>query len=230
MKKSNILLVAGFLAVVVLISAIHISLYANYKAGKYTIYNADDNLATDAFLTFPNIAFLSLRNVPNATVKFSDVAKMEKTDKEDLQFTRNGDTLVITAREDANVDRIADQILYVPSNVTLDLSNSSLSIVPGKRPVESSPVVYLKRSDVWFAGTGSPFQLGRVKVVATDSSSVTFEGNTQVAFLDVQLSRSSLRYADGDFGQLSIVTDSLSRISLLSKHLLKANIKTIAPR
>jgi len=231
MKKSNILLVAGFLAMVVFISAIHISLYAKYKAGDYTIYHADEDLLADALQTFPNIAFVSVRNVPNATVKFSDVAQVEKLDKDDLQYSRRGDTLVISASEDVDRDRISGRVLYVPYNATLDVSNSSLSIVPAKGTANSKPVIYLKKSVVWFAGgTKSPFQLGQVKVIATDSSSVAFHGNTQVASLDVQLSRSSLEYADGDFGQLSITTDSLSHISLLSKHLLKAAIKTIAPQ
>ncbi|RYF85472.1 MAG: hypothetical protein EON98_06475 [Chitinophagaceae bacterium] len=230
MKKSNILLVAGFLAIVVFISAIHISLYAKYKAGDYTIYHADEDLLADALQTFPNIAFVSVQNVPNATIKFSDVAAVEKSDKNDLLYTRSGDTLLIRAGEDANPDRIAGQIIYLPYNTTLNVSNSSLFFVPGKKMAESTPVIYLKKSSVMFGGTRSQFQLKSVKVVATDSSSVLFQGNTQVAVLDVQLSQSSLEYADGDFGQLSIVTDSLSRISLLSKHLLKANIKTIAPR
>jgi hypothetical protein len=46
----------------------------------------------------------------------------------------------------------------------------------------------------------------------------------------LQLSNSGIEAPEGDFGQLSIVTDSLSRISLQSKLLLKANIKTSTPQ
>jgi hypothetical protein len=53
-----------------------------------------------------------------------------------------------------------------------------------------------------------------------------FHDNTQVDHLDLQLSNSVLESAEGNFGQLTIVTDSLSRISLPTKQLLKANIRT----
>jgi len=230
MKKSNLLLIVGFLGIILLVTAIHISLYAKYKSGDFTIYNEEEDFVADALQTFPNIAFVSVRNVPVVNVKFSDVAQVEKTDNEDLQYSRSGDTLVISAKVGADRDRIGLHALYIPNNVTLSVFNSSISFLPGKKTAEINPVVYLKKSKVYFLGEERPFQLGRVKIVATDSSSASFFGNTQVGNLDVQLSQSSVEYKEGDFGQMSIVTDSSSRISLQSKHLLKANIKTIAPQ
>ena len=230
MKKSNILLISGFLGIVLLVSAIHISLYAKYKAGDYTIYNEEDDLAADALQTFPNIAFVSIRNVPNVNVKFSDVARVEKNDDEDLQYSRSGDTLVISTKGGFDRESISLHEVQVPNNVTMSVFNSSLSLFPSRKPAQSNPVIYLNKSHVRFSPTETMFQLGHVKIVATDSSSASFQGNTQVNLLEVQLSRSSIEYQDGDFGQMSIVTDSLSRISLQSKHLLKANIKTIAPQ
>lgn len=229
MKKSNLLLLGGFLAVVLLVSAIHITLYAKYKAGDFTIYNAEDDLSAQSMQSFPNIAFVSVRNVPAAAIKFSDVAQVEKGDDEDLQYTRSGDTLMISAREDADMGDIGYHLVYLPRNATLSVFNSSLSFEDDKTTVQNSPVIYLKKSRVFFSGLDSPFRLGHVKLVASDSSTASFRGETHVNHLEVQLTNSAIEYMDGDFGQLSITTDSLSRISLQSKHLLKANIKTIAP-
>ena len=230
MKKSNLLLIAGFLAIVLLISAIHISLYAKYKAGDYTIYNEDEDLAAEVLQTFPNIAFVTVRNVPSVNVKFGDVAQVGKAADEDLQYTRTGDTLVISAKTGFDRDRINLHVIHVPNNVTLSAFNSTLSFVPGKQTSPSSSTIYLQKSKVYFSADEGQLQLGNIKIVAADSSFATFMDNTQVAQLDVQLSKSSIEYRDGDFGQMSIITDSLSRISLQSKHLLKANIKTIPPQ
>src|SRR5829696_7722228 len=99
MKKSNKLLLAGFLAVVLLISAIHITLYAKYKAGDYTIYNPEDDLTAQSMQSFPNILFVSVQNVPLGNVKYHDVAQVEKGEEDDIQYVRKGDTLVITGKD-----------------------------------------------------------------------------------------------------------------------------------
>jgi len=230
MKKSNKLLLAGFLAVVLLITAIHISLYAKYKNGDYTIFHEAD-LSPQSMEPFPNILFVSMRNVSGATVKFSDVAGIEKFEESDIKYVRKGDTLLITGRHgihDQDFDYPVE--FHLPYNVRLSLHNSSLSFRPGKTTVQNNPVIYLQKSQAFFSGTEAPLQFTHVKVIAADSSAVLFHGNTQVNNLEVQLTNSSFEYGDGNFGQLSIITDSLSRLSLQLKHLLKANIKTIAPQ
>ena len=225
MKTSNKLLLAGFLLVVVLITTIHISLYAKYKAGDFTVYHGDEEILP--MQTFPNILFVSMHNLDAATVRFSDSTQVEKREEADIQYVQNGDSLVITNKQAGNSQNFHYPLeVTLPHNVKLSLYNSSVSFLPGKRNIESNLVIYLQKSAARFSG--NPFQLGNVKVHATDSSTVLFHGNTQVNNLDVQLSNSTIEYGEGDFGQLSIATDSASRISLQSKHLLKAAIKTIS--
>lgn len=231
MKKSNKILLAGFLTGLSLITAIHVTLYAKYKAGNYIIYNTEEERKPQAVQTFPNILFVSVRNVNDATVKFSDVAGVEKSEETGIVYARRGDTLLITGSDSANQEDVRHQVaLNIPYNATLSVFNSFVSFKGDKKMAESNPVINLQKSQALFSGTGLPLQLGHVKVIASDSSAAMFRGNTQVKNLEVQLSTSSIEYTDGDFGQLSIVTDSVSRISLQSKHLLKANIKTIAPQ
>ena len=230
MKKSNKLLLAGFLAVVVLITAIHVSLYAKYKNGNYTIFHAAD-LSPQSMEPFPNVLFISIRNVAGATVTFSDMAAVEKVAEGNIQYVRSGDTLLITGRAGVNTRDFDYPVeFHLPYNAKLSVHNSSLSFKQGKTTVESNPVIYLQNSQAIFSGAKSLLLLGHVKVVASDSSAALFYGNTQINNLEVQLSNSSFEHGEGNFGQLSIITDSLSRLSLQSKHLLKASIKTITPQ
>ncbi|HVF82488.1 MAG TPA: hypothetical protein VM884_11160 [Flavisolibacter sp.] len=228
MKKSNKLLLAGFFTGLLLITAIHITLYAKYKAGNYTIYNSAEDLTPQSMHTFPNILFVSVRNVPGATVQFSNVAQVEKGEGVDIQYVQKGDTLLITGKKDAHREDFQDPVaFYLPHNATLSVFNSSLYFTAGKKIAGNNPVIYLQNSQAFFSGEAGPLQFGQVKVEASDSSTLAFQGNTQVNTLEVKLLNSTIEYTEGNFGQLSIVTDSLSRISLQSKHLLKANIKSI---
>ena len=228
MKKSNKLLLGGFLTLLLILAAIHIALYAKYKAGDYTIYNEEDDLTSLSMQQFPNILFVTLRNVPEGTVKFSDVAQLEKGKEDDFQYTRNGDTLQITGT--ANQQEYRRPVtFYLPANATLSLFNSSFVFEAGKEVTQNNPVVYLQNSRAIFPGNQGPFSLGHLRIVASDNSGVYFRGNTQVARLDVRLLNSEIEATESDFGQLSIETDSLSRISLPAKQLLKATIGTTTP-
>ena len=228
MKKSNKLLLGGFLTVVLLISAIHITLYAKYKAGQYTVYHAKEDLPPQSLQTFPNILFVSVRNVPGATVRFSEVAQVGKRDDDEIQYVQKGDTLLISGKGRVNEVGILHPIVFhLPSTATVSLLNSTLSFEGSKTTNENNPVIYLEKSTAVFSGTRGPSRLGHLKVVASNSSTAAFRGNILINHLDVQLSNSSIENTEGIFSQLSVVTDSLSHISLPSKQLLKANIKTI---
>jgi hypothetical protein len=220
MKKSNKLLLAGFLAVV----------YANYKAGRYTLYNADNDQPVLPMRTFPNILFVTMRNVSGASVKFGDTAAVSQSEGDQIQYARKGDTLLITGSNNTRQEDFGHRVvLNLPYQATLSLISSSASMEAGKNTAESNPVIYLKNSRMAFSGAGAPLRFGRVKIVASDSSRATFGNQTQIGSLEAQVFDSALEYGEGDVGQLSIVTDSLSHLSLSSKLLLKANIKTISP-
>jgi len=206
------------------ITAIHLTLYAKYKANDFTLYNSADDQAAEALQSFPNILFVSVRNVPIATVQFGDVAKAEKEKKDDITYVRSGDTLQISGN--TNQEGFQRPVtLYVPANVTLSAFNSSLTFAPGNKTAQNNPSIYLQKSSAVFPGLKGAFQLGHLSIQAVDSSLVVFDENTQVNQLDLRLSNSSVQSIESRIGQLSIVTDSLSRISLPAHQLLKATIK-----
>jgi hypothetical protein len=225
MKKSNKLLLGGFLTVILLITGIHIALYAKYKNGNYTIYHPEDS----SLQSFPGVSFVTVRNVGGATVHFGDIAELQKVKGDVLQYVQKGDSLVITGRDgDYWTDGRPQVRITLPSNITLSVFNSFISFEKGKETSETNAVINLQNSHAIFLDPKNAIQLGHIKLAASDSSLAAFHGNTQVNQLEVQLTNSALEYNEGDAGQLSIVTDSISRISLQSKHLLKAKITTVS--
>jgi hypothetical protein len=229
MKKSNKLILAGFLLMVLIITAIHITIYAKYKNGEYTIYNVEDHLMPDSMESFPGIRFISVRNIPGGVAKFGDIAQVEKIDENQIQYSRNGDTLIVTGRDGGVNQRVVrDRVAFTfPYNTTLSFFNSSLTLKTGNKSTEINAELHLQKSSALFFGTDNPLRFGTMKVFASDSSIASFKGNTQIGNFEVQLSGSAIEYGEGNFDQLSIVTDSVSRISLQTKHLLKAKITTV---
>jgi hypothetical protein len=227
MKKSNKLLLGGFLTVILTIAGIHVALYAKYKSGNYTIYYPEDDRASDRMQSFQSVSVVVVRNVSGVSFQFGDQAQVEKGKEEVIQYTQKGDSLVITGTH-AYVDPYRRRLvnLTLPYNATLSAVNSFLYFEKGKKDGNNNTVIYLQKSRAVFFESGAPSMLGHVKIIASDSSVAAFHGNTHVSNLEVQLSNSALEYNEGDAGQLSIVTDSLSRLSLQSKQLLKAKITT----
>jgi hypothetical protein len=224
MKKSNKLLLGGFLTLLLFVTAIHLTLYAKYKSGDFTIFNADEDLAPLSLQQYPNILFVSVQNVPQAAVRFSDVAGVEKGKEGDLQFIQRGDTLQITGKG-ALQGFESSAKFFLPHNATLSAFNSSLSFIADKKMAQHNQTIYLKKSTAIFYGGEKSLQLGRLEVNASDSSFVLFRGNSQVAQLNVQLSNSTIEATEANFDQLAIATDSLSHIAMTTKQLLKASIR-----
>lgn len=222
MKKSNKLLLGALATIMLMITGVHIALYAKYKKGDHTLYMPGQDLQT-----FNDIKYVSIRDVDNMLVTFGDTAQTSKDNPDELLFDQKGDTLVITGKLQVEPPGYRPDVrITLPYNATVSLTNSVLLLEPGLNTKENNPVFHLQQSQIFFQGIKNKLSLGRVRITATDSSAAIFQGNTHVDTLDVQLSGSSIDYMDGNFGQLSILTDSISRISLQTKHLLRANIRT----
>ena len=214
MKKSNKILLGGFLAVLLLIITAHFTLYAKYKSNRAVP-------ALSEAATFQNIKFISLRNIADGSVRFVDATQVQRG-KGEAQYAQVGDTLLVSGNDAGHA-----VAFNLPDGITVSVVNSSVSF-NSESATGNAPVIYLKNSKAVFGAQG-PFRLGRLKLVALENSTVLFVGNVQADDLEVQLSGSTLEDVQGNFGSLTIITDSISRISLQSKHLLKANIKTITP-
>lgn len=226
MKTSNKLLLAGFLMVVALISALHITLYAKYKAGNYSTYNADDELPADALQSFPNTRVVVLRNLRQANVQFANSTQLERTEEGGFQVQQRGDTLVIAAKDSTKQDGIWHAVnLRLPASITVMAFHTSLRVESGRTAAD--PVFLLEKSAVDFFGPDNIPSFGEMKLVATENSAIYFRNKSMINRLDLQLSNSIINYDGGEIGQLSIQSDSLSHISFPSKQLLKATINPL---
>jgi hypothetical protein len=165
MKKSNKLLLGGFLTVILMITGLHIAIYAKYKNGSYTIYHRhrEEIKKDEGMQSFPDVKFITIRDVPMASVYFSRYAEAEKGREALIQIIQKGDSLVIIGQPD------------------------------GKSPDGRAR--------------------GMVTIILPENATL-FVVNSYIHF-------------QGEAHPLSIVTDSISRFSVQSKHLLKTTITTI---
>ncbi|MBO9658183.1 MAG: hypothetical protein J7527_05100 [Chitinophagaceae bacterium] len=227
MKKSNKILLGGFLVVILLITGIHITLYAKYKSGYYTIYKPEDKNNQASMQSFPNVSNVVVRDC-GAKIEFGSTLSIDKGNRYFIQYEQRGDSLVISVRdsEDKRVRR-GGVHLVLPADVTVSAFNSDISCDNVNDSANIHPAFFLDHSDISFRSPGKSSVLGHVKVNAWNSSGVYFLGNAVVSHLEVELKNSSLEYHDGEIGQLSIATDSSSQLTLQSKHLLKAKITSI---
>jgi hypothetical protein len=131
MKKSNKLLLGAFLTVMLLITGIHIALFAKYKNGNYTIYHREVKHEDDRMQKFPGVSFVSVRNVRIATVLFGDTAAVEKSNGNIIRYEQRGDSLFITGHyynNDQSDDRFQVN-LTLPYNVSIETDSvSSISL------------------------------------------------------------------------------------------------------
>jgi hypothetical protein len=224
MKKSNKILLGGFVTFLLIISVFHIILYAKYKKGDLTIYDETNELKSKQIKSVPQAKYVVIRNLNHATITFGEVPGVEENPyvKHDVV----GDSLIISGYVGQDQPAVPTTVV-LPYNSAVSISNSMISCnQPGENAMPNSPSFSLQKTQLTFFSRENPFHLTDVRIVAADSSTAFFTANTHVKNLNVQLWNSAIDYHGGDLGQLNIVTDSVSRISLQSKHLLKANIRT----
>jgi hypothetical protein len=131
MKKSNKLLLGGFLTVILIFAGIHIALFAKYKNGNYTLYHREVKDKGERMQKYPGVSFVIVRNVRIATILFGDTAAVEKGKEELIQYEQKGDSLVITGRN-YNHDHPDERLqvnITLPYNVTIETDSvSSVSL------------------------------------------------------------------------------------------------------
>jgi len=227
MKKSNKLLLGGFLTLLLAIAAVQITLSARYKSGNYTLYTVDRDPAFEAIEGFSGARTIKVENISSASIAFSDVPLVSKQYKHLLELVRDGETLVIRGKYKFNWDDSSDQvILYLPANLSYTLKNSTIIFRSVKLSQITNVDVNLQNGNAIFSGTRVPMSLDNLKIVALQNSNASLIGNTTIKNMDVQLSNSSVSVNEATPGNISIITDSISRISLPYKLFSTAKITT----
>jgi hypothetical protein len=228
MKKSNKLILGGFLAGLLFIAGIHITLYAKYKKGDYTLVK-HDTFSNIEMKSFDGVTHVSIRYVQPAIVSFEEKAQVEV--RQDVNYLQQGNTLLIFADDTtANYqmerpDRSTK--ISVPYGASVDFFRTSGGFRQTDSSSPMSGIISLSHSFLQFSKEpGKIFQVGNLKINASDSSTIGFT-NTNVDSLSVQLTNSIFNFHAGTFRKLTILTDSISQISLPPKQLSKADIQLL---
>ncbi|RYY11313.1 MAG: hypothetical protein EOO04_35460 [Chitinophagaceae bacterium] len=77
MRTSNKILLGGFLFLILLVTGLHVTIYAKYKSGHYTIYQPG-KIRQPSLQSFPGVSVVSIHDI-GADIEFGDVAAMEKS-------------------------------------------------------------------------------------------------------------------------------------------------------
>lgn len=228
MKKSNKLLFGAFIGGILFLSAIHISLFAKYRSGDHIPFTGE--MESLFMQSYPHVKFVSIRNVENIAIQFGDSLKTEKAEDKDLKFSQEGDTLHIQRADTASQDGYWEGLrIQLPYGMPVTAFNSQLYF-SGKGSSDTAVFpLLLNKSRASFYGEHQAMQLGNVQLTAVNHSGAEFH-NSHINTLGVHLNNSSLEDIAGTIDSLAITTDIASRISLQTKHLLKAKINTTPPK
>ncbi|HZH94827.1 MAG TPA: hypothetical protein VEY06_03040 [Flavisolibacter sp.] len=234
MKKSNRILLGIFLTAVLLVAAVHVTLYAKYRSGDYTVL---DDMQSMVMQSFPHVKFVSVSNM-SVSIGFADSAQVEKTEDKEIRFYQKSDTLHIVGTDSSDNGKYNHFLtINLPINTSVSGYNTALSFVNRTEVGPQNFSMYLNNSELLFSDRREggddksnkikPVSFGNVKVTAMNNSVVAIDDtHTVIDNLDLELANSSIRDNKGSIGRLSIKTDSLSHISLQAKHFFHVKSNT----
>ena len=232
MRKSNKILIGIFLSFVLLILAVHFTLYAKYSSGDFTSkkIEREDHSKTQVFAGVTNLTVSSLENLE---IRFADTLKVE-TDKNTspaLKISAANGTLVITgadtsgaAREDQSRKRTFDRVVvYLPASVAAEIKFSEAQVFgyndSTKRDSRSFTLVETRMNLTSHRGETSDYA-GTLNITASSKSEVNIF-NMIVDDLKVSLNNSAFSDNGFETRSISIQTDEASRLNLSGANLRK---------
>src|ERR1700733_3371730 len=137
MRTSNKILLGIFVGPLIIITCIHVALYAKYKSGHYVaMQTVQEDRYTTAY--YKNISTVSVYGLNNFTIKPSDSIKLEVEKSRDghLHYSFDGNTLVIhgdTTIKHSNgtsdYNRSYESVtLYLPLGTTVSADNAEITL------------------------------------------------------------------------------------------------------
>jgi hypothetical protein len=233
MKTSNKILLGTFFTLLFIILAVHITLYAKYKKGDYTLVS-DDMWPTNMITySLENVKYVSLDNIENITVSTSDSNKLQydKADEGDeniLSVIRKDDTLFLSGKSATrNEGRwYRTTHLSLAGLLPLKVTNSQIHVgVSAKKSlVPLSMDIMLDRSFMDVNNRHkNALSFGTFKINAINKSRIDLY-NLTTNFLDVKLDDSFLEENTLTADSIRVITDLDSKLELTGKNLVKAKI------
>ena len=238
MRTSNKILLGTFLTAILLISAIHIALYAKYKNGSYSTLKEieEDNFNHHSI---KNVTRIIATGFENITLIPSDTAKLdiEKSTQNNVRFEIKDGTLIIRGdsvfREPGKPDYIQrsyqDINIYLPSFQNITVDNSTLYINGSKDSsnAKSYEIDLQNGSSFDFRdryNNDSTYSYFKSLRIRADNSEIGFDELCKIALLQVELKHSEFNDNSAKFEKISIKLDSLSNINMQGYNLQKTEM------
>lgn len=234
MKTSNKILLGAFLAVLIILLSVHISLYAKYKKGEFKI--AGDDMWPTNMITYSldDVKYVSVDNLEHLVIRQGDSSKLRydkpiEGDDNILSVTKKNDTLFLSGKSALNKKGrwYRPTSLSLAGLLPLKITNSKVHMGTELQKSGISPASIDMMLDNSFLEVNirqkNALRFGTIKINAVNKSRIYFY-NLTTNFLDVALSDSFLEETTVVADSIRLSTDAASKFELSGKNLVKAKI------
>jgi hypothetical protein len=237
MKTSNKLLLSFLVLTLLVLTGIHLALYAKLKNGDFTVEKGDNRSET---INLQPVKFLRLQGLDDVSIVYSDTfsLEIEKEYPSYFKYSVSGDTLIvkgdtIVSRRGAKAERRNLRhrvVLHLPELEGIKVLYSGLTLRGGSdTAVIGDFNIDLHQSRLLLGKQiggpeKKPVYFNRLKVVARDASNVVLgASNFNISDFDCTLLGSRLNDENANAGRLTLTTDEQSSVQLSGNNIRKLN-------
>lgn len=234
MKTSNKILLSLFIAVLLILTGIHVALTQKYKNGGFTLSKSGDNRNS---VTIKPVKYVRLNGLGNVELVPSDASRLEheKNMPASFRYYVTGDTLVVTGDSISSLpgernDRgnIQQEItLHLPALAMIVAENTSL-VMHGKSDTAQGVAtrIELRESRLYFGNrrnkNNAATYFDNLVVSAKQRSEIELTSNNiHFSTLAFELEKSIFRDNEVDIKNLSIKADDSSLVQISGRNLQK---------
>ncbi len=239
MRTSNKILLGIFAGPLIIVAALHLTLYAKYKSGHYV---AMKTVQEDRYMryAFKNIRHIAVYGINNFNIKPADSLKLEieKDERDHLHYTIVGDSLIIHGDStikrpngSSDIERSYQQVnLFLPASETITANNSDINLKGSKDSANAKSYHFYLNNDASLkveqeGDDSSHVYFKELAVQASHSAGIEFTAHTYIFNLNLTLVTSAFTDNGAFVDKLMIDADKESNISLKGDNLKKLNLK-----
>jgi hypothetical protein len=238
MRTSNKILLGIFAGPLVILTLIHVSLYAKYKSGNYV---AMKTVNEDRFVrhSLKNITHIAVYGLNNFRMVHSDSSTLEMEKNEDghLHYTINGDSLVIHGDSMINRPGQASEpersyqavTVYLPAPAIVTADNTEVTLQGTTDSLKAGSYQFSLTHSASFkveenGNDATPVYFKELVIQASHAAGIEFTGNTSMAELQLTMVESEFTDNGASIGKLTVNADKVSTITLKGDNLKKLNL------
>ncbi|HEX6432390.1 MAG TPA: hypothetical protein VF008_32075 [Niastella sp.] len=222
MKTSNKLLLAIFLSIILLTTAVQLMVYAKYKRGDYVKFDRDI-FSSFTKVDIPAVRFISITGMGNISIMPGDTSKLEiqKEKVSPLTYRVVNDTLIVIGDSTHAIDdpergnRNYNHVnVYLPATVQINASNSVLRVGGADdSTIAPSYTVKLEKDSRLFINNNATVYFNQLNI-NSDHSKIELNDHAFVNDLNVQLIKSEINDKEAVIRNLTMDADSKSSVTL----------------